>query len=300
MRQCLGIGREETVLVVCDKKTKPVAEVFFHEAALLAKKVILVTIPVGKVHGEEPPELTARIMRECDAALLITTKSLTHTNARKKATERGVRIASMPCITFETACRAIPVDYKKVARLNKKLLQAFSGARTIIVRTAKGTHFAFGLSRPFLVDSGIYTKKGAFGNLPAGEVFVAPKEGSANGVVVIDASIADKKLERPVKLFVRNGFVESISEKWLDKLLRRFGKNAFNIAEFGVGTNPKAMITGSVLEDEKVLGTCHIALGNNTGLGGKIYAKCHIDGVLKKPTIYADKKIVVKNGRIVV
>jgi len=64
----------------------------------------------------------------------------------------------------------------------------------------------------------------------------------------------------------------------------------------GVGTNPKAKITGNVLEDEKVFGTAHIALGNNTAFEGKVDVPVHVDGVFTKPTIFLDKKKIIEKG----
>ena len=77
------------------------------------------------------------------------------------------------------------------------------------------------------------------------------------------------------------------------------GKKARNIAEVGIGLNRKAKVTGIVLEDEKAYGTCHIALGNNIGFGGKVDVPLHIDCVIKKPTIFLDDKIIMKKGRLV-
>ena len=99
---------------------------------------------------------------------------------------------------------------------------------------------------------------------------------------------------------VKNGLVTNIfgneqAEK-LQKLLSAHGKDAFNIAELGVGTNDKAIITGKILEDEKVLGTVHVALGNNIGFGGNVSVPIHLDGILMNPTLKVDGKIIIKDG----
>ena len=86
----------------------------------------------------------------------------------------------------------------------------------------------------------------------------------------------------------------------MDGVLDSVGKEARNIAEFGIGTNDKAKITGNILEDEKVIGTCHIALGNNAGFGGKINVQLHLDGIIKKPTIWVDNKKIMENGKFLI
>ena len=71
-----------------------------------------------------------------------------------------------------------------------------------------------------------------------------------------------------------------------------------NVAELGIGTNYKAKIRGNILEDEKVLGTCHIAFGNNKHFGGKVDVPFHVDFVIQNPTIYSDDVLILKDGKL--
>jgi len=43
-----------------------------------------------------------------------------------------------------------------------------------------------------------------------------------------------------------------------------------------------------VLEDEKVRGTVHIALGDNSTLGGDVIAGIHLDGIIREPELFLD------------
>ncbi len=306
LAQCMGLKKSESVLIVTDKPRKKIATAFFNEAVKLAKNVLLITIPVGKIDGEEPPKHVAELMRTgYDVLLLVTTKSLSHTKATSAARKAGAKIASMPEITIDMAKRCLPVNYKKMSALNRKLLAFLKRTNIVRITTSKGTDLTIvAKGRKLFDDNGILTKKHALGNLPAGEVAFPPLEGKTNGVFVVDASILDFIVKTPIKIMVKNGYACSITggkeAKTLFKLIKPLGKSAFNIAELGIGTNPKAKITGNILEDEKVISTCHIALGNSEGLGGKIYAKCHLDGVMKKPTIYFDKKCIMKSGKFLI
>ena len=111
------------------------------------------------------------------------------------------------------------------------------------------------------------------------------------------------KVDKPVKVFVSEGYVVKVeggkAAKKLLELLNAAGKKARNIAEFGIGTNDKAIISGNMLEDEKVMGTCHIALGNNSGFGGKVEVGLHIDGLIKKPDVFVDGKLMMKEGKLI-
>ena len=153
--------------------------------------------------------------------------------------------------------------------------------------------------RKWKPDDGIYTKKSAFGNLPAGEIFIAPLEGKTNGKIVCDASVGGLgKVDKNVEIIVKDGFIESVrggkTANQFEKLLKN--KLYRNVAELGIGTNPKAKITGEVLEDEKIMGTCHIAFGNNKHFGGKVDVPFHVDFVIRNPTIYADNILIIKGN----
>ncbi len=107
-----------------------------------------------------------------------------------------------------------------------------------------------------------------------------------------------------IKIEVKNGFATGItggkSAKKLVKMLAPFGRKGRNIAEIGIGTNDKAKLSGLILEDEKVLGTAHIALGNNLSMGGNVSVGIHLDGVIKKPDIWFDNKQIMKKGKLLV
>jgi aminopeptidase len=154
---------------------------------------------------------------------------------------------------------------------------------------------------------GLFHKRGDVGNLPAGEVALAPVEGSTNGTLVID-SLVDTALglsvTQPLKITVKNGRARSPAGSDAAKLrsiLIAADKNAYSIAELGIGTNAKARIIGNVLEDEKVLGTVHIAVGDNTSfVGGHTKSNIHLDGILVQPTVKIDENLLLRNGKLLV
>jgi leucyl aminopeptidase (aminopeptidase T) len=107
-----------------------------------------------------------------------------------------------------------------------------------------------------------------------------------------------------IKIEVKDGYATRIiggaMAKKLNKMLDVVGKDARSIAEFGIGTNDSAKLSGILLEDEKVMGTVHIALGNNISMGGSVNVPIHLDGVMKKPTVYLDGKLLMKEGKLLV
>lgn len=299
LRKCMGAKKGEKILIVTDETRKDIAEPYYNIGNNLGFQTSIIIMKSRKMHGEEPPIAVAEALKNVDIALLITAKSLSHTKARKTACKKyGVRIASMPEVTGKIMQRAIPIDYKKLNHRIQKYVKLLTDAKHVEIRTSVGTDIktSFREMKGF-ADTGIYTKKGSFGNLPAGEACIAPKEGSTNGQLVVDLSMACiGKLATPLTFEIKNGFVTKIKGRRagvLKKILSGYGKSARNIAEFGIGLNPKAKVTGFVIEDEKVLGTSHIAIGNNKSFGGKIDIPLHLDGVFSNPAVIIDGRRIL-------
>jgi len=79
-------------------------------------------------------------------------------------------------------------------------------------------------------------------------------------------------------------------------LLGAHGEDGFNVAELGIGNNEEALLTGNVLEDEKILGTCHVAFGASAAIGGTVQVPVHLDCVILEPTVEIDGETIVSGG----
>jgi len=305
LSECMGVKEGETVLIVSDEPLRELGFLFFEEAKKMGTEALYMEIIPRENHGVEPPDALAEAMKKAHVVLLVTSKSLSHTVARKNACKAGARIASMPGITPEMMARTLSASYREIAENCMKYADWLKGSKEIHIMSPGGTDLKFSVSgREIHADTGILHSPGDFGNLPAGEVFAAPVEGSAHGILVVDGSMAGiGLLEEPVKMEVREGYVVNIeggdSAEKLREILNRYGRDSYNIAELGIGLNPRAEITGFVLEDEKVLGTVHIALGDNSTFGGKVSVPSHLDGVILKPTVVVDGKKFMENGKII-
>ncbi|MBI2654617.1 aminopeptidase [Candidatus Woesearchaeota archaeon] len=287
LSQCMHLKKNESCLVVTDKKLYKIGYALYKNSLNITKKSKLLLVPIPESHGTGPPLKIAKEMLKYDVILMPTTKSLSHTMTRRNASKKGARIASMPGITLGMMKRALNVDFYKLRRINKKLISKLKNKNKIRIITKKGTDITFHLKgRKWIGDDGIYTKKGAFGNLPAGEIFIAPLEGKTNGTIIVDASVGGiGKVDKNIKIDVKNGFIENIEGGKVANQFNKLLKNKLykNVAELGIGTNYKARITGNVLEDEKAARTCHIAFGNNKHFGGKVDVPFHVDVVAKNP-----------------
>lgn len=307
IRDCMGTKKNESVLIITDENKREIGYSLFENAKRLGHQSLIVEMKAGKINGEEPPSAIAELMQKFDIVLVPTTKSITHTDARRNASKKGVRVATFPGITKEIMIRGMNADYNAISKRSVKLKKILEKGKQIRVKAPAGTDITFDIAgRTAIASKGLFHKKGESGNLPTGETFLAPVEGTANGIFVADGSFAGLGLMKNsnIKVEVKNGFATKITggnpAKKLNAMLDEVGKGARNIAEFGIGTNDSAKLSGVLLEDEKVMGTVHIALGNNVTMGGTFNVPIHIDGVIKKPTVWMDGKLLMKDGKLLV
>ncbi len=234
--------------------------------------------------------------------------STSHTRFRDLLTRIcGCRYASMPLFDISMLEGSMNVDWKTLARRTRGIAKIVNEADGIRVKTANSTFISFSKKgRKARSDTGMLTRKGSFGNLPAGEVYLAPLEGTAHGKLILEWGPTNH-LGSPVILTVKDGYVVDISgeDPYVEKLSKKISerKENANIAEFGIGTNEAAKRPDNILESEKILGTIHIALGDNSSFGGNVKTPFHQDFVFFQPTVtlfYKDgrQRDILKAGRV--
>jgi diguanylate cyclase (GGDEF)-like protein/PAS domain S-box-containing protein len=295
LKRCLGHTEGEPVLVVTDAVMEPFARAFQRHAQALGIDAELISTAPRRSHGEEPSPIVAEALRAAPIAVLLTSKSLTHTKARREACEKhGARIASMPGVDVARLEGLLDLDYDELRARSEELAGLLERGRRVRILTPAGTDVSFEIGgRPVYRDVGDLSKPGSFGNLPPGEVCLAPIEGSAEGTVIVDGSLGGLgRLKEPAKVRFEKGRAVEISDARLRELLAPHGPDAFQLAEFGIGTNPRASVVGNVLEDEKAVGTAHVAIGSNHAMGGTIHVPVHVDAVLKGARVEVDGRAV--------
>jgi len=303
MRDCLRVEPGEEVLVICNPVTEEIGSLMRIEAEGDGAFATLAVISELDSNGAEPPTPVAAAMVAAQVVLAPTIQSLSHTAARHAATTAGVRIATLPGVTEDMLARLMNADMRKLRRRGNKLARLMKAGEEARITCAHGSDLRLGLGdRTPIADAGELSAPGAFGNLPCGEAFIAPV--TAEGTLVVDGSIAGVgKLETPVELTVRDGHLTDATGPEgaaLMELLTRHGEDGTNIAELGIGTNEEATLTGNVLEDEKILGTAHVAFGASAAIGGDVQVPVHLDCVILEPTVEIDGAEVARGGELLV
>tara|TARA_B100000035_G_scaffold287942_1_gene273233 strand:- start:340 stop:1560 length:1221 start_codon:yes stop_codon:yes gene_type:complete len=311
---CMDVRRGENILIVCDSTTTEIGQALHDAASLRSDRVLLVVMPKGRHHGDEPPTPVANLMRQQQVVIAPTRYSLTHTKAVRQAIKDGSRVATMPGMTIEMFTEGgMSADFNIIKKNIGEMSNLLRRKRIINVKSETGTNVTFEVNwREWkLDDNGICNRPRMLTNLPAGKIFTLPREGTMNGTIVIDGSWDSDLVDEPVVLQIENGLVVDVKGGTAAAQIRQtFGEaakrlkskdqeNVWTIAEFGFGMNPNARVAGNVLEDEKRLGTAYFSIGDNTTLGGSAAVGIQISGVLERPSIWMDETLLFEEGQFV-
>lgn len=271
--------------------------------------VALLPFPTTGQNGAEPDPASAACFMGADVIIALTTYSLSHTDARQEATKAGARLASMPGFEARMLEPGGPMaaDYQQIAADCRVFARLLDAAEVVVVRSPHGTDLRFSLrGRGGNGDDGLYgTGPGDWGNLPAGETYAAPLEGTAEGTLVAPAGWYPDLAEDLTLRFEKGQVIEiagggAVGDRFrqlldLDSddplhLARR------NLAELGIGTNPNACQPDNVLEAEKIKGTVHLAIGDSIHMGGEVESDLHEDFILPSPDLLLDGELVISGG----
>lgn len=352
MEHALKVKEKEKVLIITNpvRDAALISSALYDAARALGAEPVMVVQPVKTLVDYAEPAVIAALETEPDVVCSISAEKLGKDKKRLKNPEilngqkyyhahdfiregkKTVRSFWSPSITMDTFVRTVAIDYKDLEEECKKVADAVKGGEKIRVTSPAGTDISFSIKgRSPFVDDGNFSSPGSGGNLPAGEVFISPVVGSADGVIVFDGSISLVEgvavPATPVRVEVKDGYVTTISgddpaaknleeslksgeQKALDRIQdgsfdrktgESFARNARHIGEFGIGLNKAAEIVGNMLEDEKVYSTCHFAIGSNYDNDAE--ALIHLDALVKLPTIEVIKSgksiIIMKEGKLV-
>jgi len=305
LRTCANAKPGEHVLIVTDSATDPeIARTIMVAGSRLGIETSEITMTARTLPGDEPPPPVLAAMLSADVVICPTSTTLYHTNARMAACRKGARFISMACATMSViGSRAMCADFPKLEKTLNRLVHRMTHARRITVTNSSGSNLEFNVQgRQGHGVTGMARRPGEATGVPDVEAYIAPLEECTNGVLCVDGSTSVTGIvKQPIQITIRGGMATRITGGSDARALSRIAREArtrasFRVGEFGIGLNPLANIRGSIIEDEGMLGTAHVALGDNTRLGGTNRAPTHIDLVFKRPYIQLDG-ITVLNGR---
>jgi leucyl aminopeptidase (aminopeptidase T) len=299
INRCLAVRAGEEVVVVGDRSTADIATALRDAAERAGADATLTLATARDIDGAEPSAAVAAALAAADVFIAPTSWSISHTRARKAASDAGTRGATMPGVTADMLARLMSCDFDLMGERSRKVAELLTDADQAHVTCPLGTNLRLDLAgRAAIADDGLLTEPGAFGNLPCGEGFIAPIGGDG---VLYAASLAKIGLsDPPARLTVEGGRLVAADQPTGEALMQRLtaaGELGTNLAELGVGTNERARLTGNILEDEKMLGTVHVAFGASAGIGGTVSVPVHLDVLVLDATLTVDGTPVLEDGR---
>ncbi|MBS7635546.1 aminopeptidase [Candidatus Bathyarchaeota archaeon] len=310
VENCLNVKPKENVLIVTDTNMLEIAELL---ASVVSEREAIVTITIMAplpVPGMEPPVPVAAAMKAADVIMMLTTHTMTPSQARQEAQKAGARILSLGSYTTDVLLsEALMVDFITLKPVVGEVADRLTRAEKARITSEMGTDLELSLGeRKAHALTNVCHEKGTLGSPPDVEAYIAPVEDTAEGILYLDGSICLPEfglLKDPIKLTFRKGKIIKIeggeeARRFKEKLESLDDPEMYRLAELGIGLNPKAKLLGNPLIDEGALGTAHIALGLNYTYGGIIKeAKTHIDCIFRRPTIELDGKPILKRGELI-
>ncbi|UCE37939.1 MAG: aminopeptidase [Thermoplasmata archaeon] len=315
LKYILSLKKEDSLLVITDESKKNIGKAFEASARKLGAKTQSYVLPEESRPLSEIPEDLNPLIGSSQVFVNAFSSNAKETPFRIKLVKLqqsiGARVGHAPGITEDMMAEGpMTADYEEIVGNAWHLMEAFKSASKVHITTLEGTDITLDIKdREFETDVSI--RPGCIGNLPAGEIWCAPKENGAQGMILVNGPIGDiGDVREPLKIRVVNGKIESMESEdaaLLSKIreLTSLDDMASIVGEFGIGLNPKARLTGNLLEDEKAGGTAHIAFGYNENMpGGTNNSKTHRDFLFHRPTLeveYKDgnRKVIVKDGSVV-
>ncbi len=185
-------------------------------------------------------------------------------------------------------------------------MKRLAKGRKVHVTSSFGTDVRFELDpkRPIHVGDSLARNPGDMNMFPDGEIALSPIEESVEGMIVVDRWMQGigEIVDKPIKMRFKGGKCQSITggieAHTLKALVESEGdKYSRYIGEFAIGINPWARVTGNPhREGKKVVGSVHMAIGTGAALGGKYRSTLHLDGLMLRPVVTIDGKILFKEG----
>lgn len=318
-QHCMKVQPGQEILIVTDTRVGEytggvpmVSAVLAAVAAAGGEPQMVVSTPRG-AHADLSRTATAA-MRAADGIFILMTASAGHSAAVREICTQGGRAILLGAGTMyqhtDRVYRLMPrsgAELHEVGALTRKLAEILLGGRQVRITSARGTDFSarLGERRTFCIDG--IARPGDLQMLPPGVVVAGVNPGTAHGRVVIDGSLGpfERPLSEPVTLTVERGHVRGVeggaeAVEWKAALQNLNDPGAGNIAEIGIGTHPRARLSGVAMEDVRLYGGYHLGIGSDQIYGGVVRAAWHVDVNALMATVDVDSVRILEDGRFLI
>lgn len=304
IHDCLQLKKDESLLVIVDEFNRELGYLLKKTALRVTPNTLLLEIENHGKNNYDLIEQAKLLMAHVDVTVFATQKLICDSKTVETACQQGSRIVCLSNLSLKIVERCINTDFEFIAEKSKRIADLFLIGSVVHIKSQSGTDITIPIIRSKgFANAGIANERGQFLKLPPGKASVSPTRNKAEGIIVVDKSMGDLGLlKTPVELRLKDGIVKKIHGNSDALLLRRaiksFGEKARNFDEISVGTNPKAIVTGCTIEDEKVLGAVNISFGKQITTSKNSLKRCHFNAILLNATVSVDGHTIVSDGKL--
>lgn len=305
----MAVRPGETVLIVVDDRTSSSiwTALAAQTLAVGGDPVVAMMAPRAR-SGMEPPDPVAAAMAKANVVIAAASRSMYHIEAKNRAKLAGARgVFNAPYLEDGWIDGAMTADFLEIRKTAERLRDRLARGKVAHVTSPAGTDVTMVIEgrKPVGWLTGVCRNPGEVSAFPGGEVSLPPLEGTTEGTIVFEHIMTDiGRLAQPIRLTVEKGECVRIAGGAEARALEAHIEgvaNARNIAELGIGLNPRSRLTGGITEVKKRLGTAHMALGDSAaGYGGAVVSDVHLDGMILDVRVEVDGEVIAAGGKVLV
>jgi 2,5-dihydroxypyridine 5,6-dioxygenase len=304
-----GAEKDMEVLILHDPLTTANVEPLAIAADEVGARVTTMQMTPSKYHGKQLSPVVGEAMKATDLVIGLAYQNIAHTQARLDAQLCGTKVMVLPESDRDNFFLAAgwDADFTALRAEIDAVAAALTKAERARVWSKDGTDITMSIAgREGRSLNGFVNTK----DISAGyclESSLAPVEGTAEGRIVVNASIPGVALieKQFVEIIFEKGLAVSIeggpeAVKFRDLLASFNDPNVYNLGELGLGMNPKCSLDGTMLSDESVYGGFQLALGTSAYIGGTCKAAAHYDTVITDACLELDGEKVFEGNRLLI
>lgn len=300
---CLGMKKQENLLIVAHDAARGLGELFYAAALDITSDICLLHSSSASLQDEPIEALVKTGLHRFRNAILLHPHVSSLTLPAMFLSAENTRLLCVGTAAQQTFARWMRSDVVRLQEHLQKIADLLTIGKTMAIRSHSGTELQLDISkRKAVADTQCDRGAGHICFLPPGEVCIQPGPGGQGGRVMMNHLAGQPPEANPVELVLKKGAVVQVrgagdTAGAVRKFFRRTGPTARRIAGVSVGLNPDALFGRLPIEDRKVLGAVTVTLGEAKACRN-LLAELLLSGVLRKASVSVDNRPLLDNGRL--
>ena len=300
LKQCIHKQEDEKITIFCGETSRSTGQLLYQAAKQISNDVLLLQTELSALFkAQKKPDAIHALIAD-SGLIVVTDKNIKPAKLKRAFNNDQSRVLCINAPNEQTMSRWMMANHPRIALRTNKIADIFSIGRQMKLQTPAGTALEMSIKSSVIVaDAPSINGTGRICLLPSGEVSIFPDADTINGKLAVNFLAGSKKHDEPATLIVKNGLIHQIRGKNLTAdLLRRQLKKCRpqyrKIINFSIGTNESACFGNSHFEDQKVLGSACVCIGEKSSMPPQ--AKMATSGIMLSPSIYIDGRKILEKG----